>query len=1147
MSESGSSVHGSHHGGGHIGTSYQAHNKGYQNDILNPYFMHPNENPGLVLVQPPLSGSNYHAWSRAMIMALRSKNKLHFINGTLPRPADEDHDSLAWDRCNTMIMSWISNDVDTEISQSVLWMDTASEIWQDLKERFYQGDVFRISDIQEEIYTLKQGDSSISTYYTKMKKLWQELDNFRPIPISNCVHNCAAMAKSKEYKDSDQVIRFLKGLNEQYSAVRAQIMLMDPLPTIGKVYSLLVQQERQTVTPIDESKILAASGYQDHGGRGQFSHKEYGGRGQSSRGRGSRGGKSYTGKGKGKMLCSHCGQTNHIVENCWRKYGFPPHMQHLQHNHGTVNNVHATDHQCSCVATPQQNGIVERKHQHILGIARALLFQANLPKIFWSHAVGHAIHIINRLPSPFLKQKSPYQVLHNHLPDISNLKVFGCLVFVSTLQSNRHKLDSRSRRCISLGFKPGMKGHILFDLKSKELFISRDVVFFENVFPYCDKKHNINEPSSSRVTSDSYDDLTFLHHSHTPPHHTTSSKNQHITLTDNPQTNHPPYTPNPPSTSIQTNHPTITSPPSNLDSHQPNQIPQPISNTNHHIRKSLRQSKPPGYLQDYHCNLLTNLLHDSSTDTLQSTSQCKFPLSDFISYDHVSNAHKHFALNLSTLTEPTSYEEAMNDEHWKNAINAELTALVKNKTWTMTKLPSHKKAVGCKWVFKLKLHADGSIERHKARLVAKGFTQTEGIDYTDPLSPVVKMTTVRTFMAIAAAQSWPLFQLDVNTAFLHGDLNEERSLYGLKQASRQWNAKLTETLIASGYCQSKADYSLFTKKTHTGFTAILVYVDDLVMGGTDINEINSLKALLDKKFSIKDLSVLKYFLGFEVARSDKGISLCQRKYTLDLLQDTGLLAAIPCSTLMQPQLQLHKNLGKAISDPTVYRRLIEKLLYLTHSRPEISYAVSKLSQFLDCPTDAHMLAGLHVLNFLKNNPGQGLFFSSSSPLTLKGFSDSGWGACPHTRRSTTGFCFFLGSSLINWKSKKQTVVSRSSSEAEYRALAQATCEGQWLLYLLKDFLIHHDSPILIYCDNKSAMHIAANPVFHERTKHIEIDCHVVRDKVQANVIHLLPVSSKEQIANIFTKSLHPGPFHMLQTKLGIIDMYSSLRGNVNNS
>lgn len=228
---------------------------------------------------------------------------------------------------------------------------------------------------------------------------------------------------------------------------------------------------------------------------------------------------------------------------------------------------------------------------------------------------------------------------------------------------------------------------------------------------------------------------------------------------------------------------------------------------------------------------------------------------------------------------------------------------------------------------------------------------------------------------------------------------------------------------------------MYTKECKTGFTSILVYVDDLILAGTDAEEINRVKMLLDEKFSIKDLGDLKYFLGFEVARNQEGISLCQRKYALDLLQETGLLGTKPCSTPMEPGLQLHKNLGDPVNDPAVYRRLIGRLLYLTHSRPEISYAVGKLSKFMDKPTDIHMLAALRVLKFIKNHPGQGLFFKADSPLCLKGYCDSDWGACLDTRRSTTGFCFFLGSSLVSWKSKKQSVVSRSSSEAEYRALA----------------------------------------------------------------------------------------------------------------
>jgi hypothetical protein len=415
-------------------------------------------------------------------------------------------------------------------------------------------------------------------------------------------------------------------------------------------------------------------------------------------------------------------------------------------------------------------------------------------------------------------------------------------------------------------------------------------------------------------------------------------------------------------------------------------------------------------------------------------------------------------------------------------------------------------------------------------------------------------------IALASINHWHIHQLDVNNAFLHGDLQEDvymlvpqgitpskpnqvckllKSLYGLKQASRKWYEKLTSILLQHQYTQSNADHSLFIKKTATSFTALLVYVDDVIITGDSLDEFTFIKNILHTSFKIKDLGQLKYFLGLEVAHSSQGIFLCQRKYCLDLLTDTGFLASKPVSTPSDPSCKLHKDNRAPYTDVPSYRRLIGRLIYLTNTRPDITFATQQLSQFLNSPTEKHYLAATRILKYLKKCPGQGLFFSRQSPLFLSGFSDADWAGCLDSRRSISGQCFFLGNSLISWRTKKQLTVSRSSSEAEYRALGAATCELQWLLFLLNDLHVTTVKLPVLYCDNQSALHIAANPVFHERTKHLEIDCHLVRDKVQAGIMKLLPVSSKDQLADFFTKPLLPQPFNILLSKLGMLNIYHS--------
>ncbi|CAM8910028.1 unnamed protein product [Rhodiola kirilowii] len=493
----------------------------------------------------------------------------------------------------------------------------------------------------------------------------------------------------------------------------------------------------------------------------------------------------------------------------------------------------------------------------------------------------------------------------------------------------------------------------------------------------------------------------------------------------------------------------------------------------------------------------------------------------------------------------------------------EISALELNETWHITDLPAGKTIVDCKWIYKVKFNADGTIERYKARLVAKGFTQVEGLDYQDTFAPVAKMTTVRCLLAVAASKQWPVYQLDVNNAFLHGSLEEEvymklppgfykkeksqgqvcrllKSLYGLKQASRQWFAKFSESLVDFGFNKSLNDYSLFTLERGTDFIILLVYVDDVVLTGTSQAIIDEIKHYIHLKFQIKDLGSLKYFLGLEVARSPAGIFLNQRKYALELLETSNLTNCKPARSPMDMKHKLSLSTAPLLADPLEYRQLVGKLIYLTITRPDLAYPVHVLSQFMQHPTTEHLQAVHRVLRFIKGAPAQGLLFSSTPDLILNAYCDADWASCPITRRSVTGYCITLGSCAVSWKTKKQPVISRSSAESEYRSMAATCCELVWLARLLADMRVHVVQPIPLHCDNKAAIHIAHNPVFHERTKHVELDCHLVRSHVCSKFIKPLHLSTSNQPADLFTKPLTLEQLRHLCSKLGVSNFLHSV-------
>ena len=1503
-------------------------------DIDSVYYVHPSEGPNSVIITPQLTGVNYISWSRSMKRALGAKNKLAFIDGTIPIPDIDDLNRCAWERCNCLVHSWILNSVTSPIAQTIVFLENALEVWNDLQERFSKIDRIRVSTLRMEINNLKQGSKSVLDYFTELRGLWEELNSYRPLPSCTCAQQCRcqALRAAREFRIEDQVIQFLTGLNDKFSVIKTQVLLMDPLPSINKIYSMVIQEESHNVSllskpesfaPMEEvNSLVNAYDSRRQGDRGKQAN--YSGHGNNS---------SQNSR-RDNRLCTYCNRAGHTVEVCYRKHGFPPNYGKKQTvanatnsstgdnqqtastgeedssrsqcasisqeqysqlinllqqtnllsqlpnsatnvnsttNHistyestgnsqvliascstsrkpdfwiidsgandhvcsslhwfsslhkikpvnvclpngaiviakqaGTVNfspqfflqNVlytpdfslnlmsvskmcqylncklsfhadqcyiqdvksqrmiglasqveglyklvlddgwsadkrkHTSNSDCSndltmpktsantckvippqalwhfrlghlshdriskmhqlypqlvndnkavcdichfarhkkisfpistsranakfelihfdiwgpisitsikghkyfltvlddfsrfvwvillkskaevsdhvknfitlienqfhtcpkyirsdngpefslpqfyaskgiihhksCVETPQQNGRVERKHQHLLNVGRALLYQSNLPKSFWSYAVPYAAFIINRVTSNLLQQKSPYQPLHDNVPDISHIKVFGSLCYASTLTSHRTKLETRARKAVFLGYPVGYKGCLLLDLNNSDIFISRNITHHEHILPYNTSSESLSNSweyfstqslqSSSPVTSSTHPNVfdiadisdNVFNTSADPAHNDTSIDNNDLVQ---PELSNPAHVDT--LVPAQTNPHDIptqnTSVPTSLSTQPTNQILP--------TRVSSRTRHQPSHLRDYVCASF-----NSNDYPITSSSGMAYPISNSVSYSHLSPSHSRFTLSITTQTEPKTYAEACKSASWIQAMKSEITALEDTGTWQIVDLPPNVKPIGCRWVYKIKYKSDGSIERFKARLVAKGYNQIEGLDYSDTFSPVAKLTTIRLVLALASIHNWHLHQLDVNNAFLHGTLHEDvymvippgvhttksnqvcklvKSLYGLKQASRQWYERLTSLLIQHGYKQATSDHSLFVKSTSSSFTILLVYVDDVLLAGDSLAEFQHMKTVLNVAFKIKDLGRLKYFLGLEIAHSSKGISICQRKYCLDLLSDTGFLGSKPSNTPSDPAIKLHNDIGPVFDDVPAYRRLIGRLIYLNTTRPDITFITQQLSQFLSKPSMIHYNAACRVLRYLKKSPGQGLFFPRDSHIHLIGFSDADWAGCIDTRKSVSGSCFYIGKSLISWRTKKQNTVSRSSSEAEYRALASATCELQWLLYLLKDLSITCTKLPVLFCDSQSALHIAANPVFHERTKHLEIDCHIVRERFLAGTMKLIPVSSSNQHADFFTKSLLPKPFYELMSKLNLLDIYHS--------
>ena len=891
-------------------------------------------------------------------------------------------------------------------------------------------------------------------------------------------------------------------------------------------------------------------------------------------------------------------------------------------------------HHVSCPHAHQQNGSAERKHRHIVDMGLALLANASMPLKFWDEAFLTATYLINLLPSKVIKLETPITRLLGVTPDYTSLRVFGCACWPNLRPYNTRKLAFRSKRCVFLGYSPMHKGVKCLDVPTGRVYISRDVVFDESVFPFASlhpnagallRKEILLLPTHLRSFDHGGDDCTnqcddipasivsSLMHVQVPAENGAQNDQNLENLAENEPIFHAeegdepgtddeddPAAPDTParaqsldratespldraptssSFGARAGHSRVSTSATGGDSSgsgfpSPRVRMQPQVGSGSAVPRRAVTPRVPAEAAP--APMATGSPVHAATDSSASapdspgSAVTSAPAVRSVASPRVMTRLQKGIRNPKVRTdgtirygmlcisgEPTTVSSALDDPKWKKAMDEEYSALMRNKTWHLVPNQKGKNIIDCKWVYRIKKKADGSIDRYKARLVAKGFKQRYGIDYEDTFSHVVKAATIRLVLAIAVSKGWSLRQLDVQNAFLHGILEEEvfmrqppgyedkksphyvckldKALYGLKQAPRAWYSRLSLQLKYLGFIASKADTSLFIYNKAGVVIFVLIYVDDIIVASSSQNATNALLHDLSSEFALKDLGDLHFFLGIEVKKTQDGIVLNQEKYITELLSRMGMKNCKPVPTPLSSSEKLSAYEGVPLQEEesTRYRSTVGALQYLTLTRPDISFAVNKVCQYLHAPTSAHWSAVKRIVRYVKHTMGIGLHFKRSNSTLVSAFSDADWAGCSDDRRSTGGFAIFFGSNLISWSARKQATVSRSSTEAEYKSLANATAEVIWVESLLEELGIKNNRISCLWCDNLGATYLSANPVFHARTKHIEIDFHFVRERVAAKKLEIRFIPSKDQVADGFTKALPTRSFDEFKSNLNL--------------
>jgi hypothetical protein len=768
--------------------------------------------------------------------------------------------------------------------------------------------------------------------------------------------------------------------------------------------------------------------------------------------------------------------------------------------------------------SPQQNGVVERRNRTVMEMARALLKSMKIPGRYWGEGVRHAVYLLNRLPTKVLGDKTPYEAWNDRKPSLGHLRVFGCICHAKVAVPHLKKLDDRSKQLVYFGVEEGSKAHRLYDPENNKIVVSRDVVFEEK------KMWNWGLSLGTNITEEFVVEGDF--------------EPEGIVNVDNVVADQAGETDASVENSVNV----------------PDELQMPVGMYDQGDTEMVNA----GMLTPHH-----SMSHsDSSTPpSVNESGAMRFRNLDEI-YDETTEVElmdSDVEALLAEADEPSCYGEAAGHQEWMEAMDKEMQSIEKNRTWELVKLPVGKKPIGLKWVFKLKKNSEGEVVKYKARLVAKGYVQKQGIDFEEVFAPVARLDTVRLLLAFAANNGWKIHHLDVKSAFLYGELEEEvyvsqpegyavkgkeqyvlklsKALYGLRQAPRAWNVKLDKSLKNLGFRRCLSEQAVYTRGNGVDTVILGVYVDDLIVTGGNPEAINFFKRQMMTEFEMTDLGLLSYYLGIEVEQKKDYVTVRQTGYAKKILLQFGMGDCNSTKFPMEPGCKLDADKSGQAVNATEYRKVIGCLRYLLHTRPDLSYSVGVASRFMEKPTIMHTKAVKQIMRYLKGTINLGLVYvQGGCSDKLVGYTDSDHGADVVERRSTGGMAFYLNENLITWCSQKQKTVALSSCESEFMAATAAAKQALWLRNMISEITKEKPKAVTLYVDNNSAIALMKNPVFHGRSKHIDIKYHFIRECVERGQIVVKRVGTEEQKADALTKPLAAGKLIVMRHLLGVRDL-----------